>query len=182
MVGSIPLGGSPEFAVADGLGHIYCNIEDTSEVVKLDSRKLSVMARWSLKSNDPATSGESPTGIALDQAGHTIYAACGNQKMILLDTQSGQIVGAASIGIGPDGAAFDPATGEAFSSNGRDGTLSVVEDGKTRTTVLTRLGARTLALDPKKHCIYLVTATPSGGQGRRRTYVPGSFVLLVVSR
>lgn len=184
VVGKVRLGGQPEFAAADGKGTVFVNIEDKSELVAFDARNLEVKARWKL---DP---GKAPAGLAFDPAQRRLFATCHNQKMVVLDADSGKVLASPEIGKGTDACAFDPGTGCAFSSNG-DGTLTVVQadgaDGyRVAANVKTQAGARTMALDTKTHHIFLVTARPkaaqAGAQGgdRRRGFEPGSFVVLVV--
>lgn len=156
VVGTIPLDGKPEFAVADGRGHIFVNIEDKSELAMLDPVGLKVLKRWSL------APGEEPSGLAIDRKHRKLFSACGNRLMVVSDTDSGTVVGTVPIGGGVDGAAFDPLVSIAFSSNG-EGTLTVVREGSpdkysVLDNVLTRRGARTLVLDEKTHRIYTVTA------------------------
>ncbi len=165
---TVDLGGKPEFAVADGQGHVYVNIEDTSEIVALDSKKVSILNRWSI------APGESASGLAMDLKTRRLFAVCENQKMVVLDADSGKVLATPSIGKGPDACAFDPATGFAFSSNG-EGSLTIVHE-KSATefevveTVPTQKGARTMALDAKTHTLYLPTIEPDK-----------AFVLLVVA-
>jgi DNA-binding beta-propeller fold protein YncE len=178
VAGTVPLEGRPEFAVADGKGRVYINIEDKSEVAVLDSRKLTVIARW------PLAPCEEPTGIALDEAHKRLFAGCRNKHMAVMNTDTGKVVTTVPIGQGVDANAFDPATQLAFASNW-DGTLTVVhEDSPDKYTVVTNvateLGARTMALDPNTHQIYLITAKLQNPEKDRRTIVPGSFELLVV--
>jgi len=187
VVGSIALGGKPEFAVSAGDGRLYVNIEDTSELLALDARALTVTARWPL---DP---GEGPSGLAIDREHHRLFAVCDNGMMVVVNSETGRVVATPPIGRGPDGARYDPVTGLAFSSNG-DGTLSVIHEDdpdhySVLETVATQRGARTMELDPQTHRIYLPTAeygaarAPSDRNPHPRpTIVPGSFTLLVVGR
>lgn len=182
VLGTIPAGGKPEFSVSDGKGMIYVNIEDKSEVLAIDAKTLTVKGHWPLKP------GEEPTGLAFDSARNLLFAVCGNKKMVVVDSQSGKVVTTVVIGDGSDAAAFDPTNNVALSSNGQDGTLTVVKvASKTSIKVIenikTMQGARTMALDPKTHKIYLITAKfepskPGDGQ-RRPKMVPNSAVLLV---
>ena len=186
VLATIPLGGKPEYAVSDREGRVFVNIEDRSEVVELDSRKLAVVKRYSL------SPGTEPTGLAIDTARHRLFAGCRNRKMTVLDTESGQVIATLPIGEGVDGVAYEAETGLVFSSNG-DGTLTVVSEpspGKFETEfVFTQQGARTMALDPKTHTIYLPTATfapappvAPGALKPRPTVVKDSFTVLVVGR
>ncbi len=187
VASTIPLGGKPEFAAANGTGKVYVNIEDTSEVVEIDSRKLAAVRRFSLKP------GEEPSGMGMDVAHHRLFSGCHNKMMTVLDTESGKLLGTVPIGEGVDGNGFDPVTELAFSSNG-EGTLTVVRESspgkfEVAETVSTQRGARTMAIDPKTHLVYLPTAefappasgTPSG-QRQRPAMIKDSFVVLVVGK
>jgi len=137
---TIPLGGKPEFSVADGNGRVYVNIEDKSELVAIDSRTLKVLSRWSL------APGESPTGLAMDTKNRHLFAVCRNKLMIVINADNGHILASLPIGSGTDGCAFDPETQLAFSSNG-EGTLTIIrEESPTVFSVLdsvtTQRGAR----------------------------------------
>jgi YVTN family beta-propeller protein len=182
---TIPLGGSPEFAAVDeAAGRIYCNIEDKSEVAVIDTDKHKVVAHWSL------APGEGPSGIAFDATHHRLFSGCHNKMMVMLDTESGKVVGTVPIGAGVDGCAFDSATQLAFASCG-DGTTTIAsEEAPDKLTVLqtlkTERGARTMALDPKTHSIYLPSAqfqpapSPSPGASPTRPgIVPNTLKLLV---
>ena len=183
-VAHIPLDGKPEFAVADGQGHVYVNLEDKNSVVQIDSAALKVAAVWKIEG------GESPSGLAIDPAHHHLFAGCDNHVMAIVDTETGKTLGTAPIGDGVDACGFDPGTGEAFASCG-DGTLAVIKEtspGKFEAvqSVQTAKGARTLALDPLTHTLYLPTAEfrndPTVAAGGRPTAKPDSFMLVVVSR
>jgi DNA-binding beta-propeller fold protein YncE len=121
VVGTVALDGRPEFAVADGQGKVFVNLEDSSAVAGFDAKTLKVGSRW------PLVGGEGPSGIALDRAHHRLFSVCGNEKMVVLDSGSGKVVATLPIGKGPDGAEFDPGTGLAFSPNG-EGTLTVIHE------------------------------------------------------
>jgi YVTN family beta-propeller protein len=178
VVGTIPLGGKPESAVADGRGHVYVNIEDKNEMLELDSRKLSVLHRW------PLAPGEEPAGLAMDLLRRRLFCTCRNEKMVVLNADNGKVIDTLPIGQHTDAAAFDPATQLAFSSNG-DGTLTVVRTDASdhyavAETVRTQMGARTMALDPTTHNLFLVTAVARPGE--KHSYVPGSFVVIIVAK
>jgi len=173
------------------------NIMDKNEVVEFDGRTLKLLNRWSL------APGTRPTGLALDREHRRLFSVCGGSAtMVVLDADNGKVLARLPIGRGSDGCVFDPERGLAYSSNGGDGNLTVVkeqEPGKfgVVSTIATQQGARTMAIDPKTHRIYLSAATyapaaapdnkaeakkaPAGkGGGRRRNIVPGSFVVVVV--
>jgi YVTN family beta-propeller protein len=185
VVTTIALDGNPEFAVVDeNAGRVYVNIEDKSEVVAIDTAKHDLVAHW------PLAPGEEPTGIALDATHHRLFAACHNKMMVMLDTDTGKVVTTVPMCSGTDGAAFDDATQLAFASCG-DGTTTIAkEESPEKLTVVqtlkTERGARTIALDPKTHRIYLPTAqfqaapSPSPGQSPARpTIVSNTLKLLV---
>jgi DNA-binding beta-propeller fold protein YncE len=187
VAGTIALGGKPEFAVADGAGHVYVNIESKSEEVQIDSQNLAITARW------PLAPCEGPSGLAIDREDHRLFAGCHNKVMAVVDADSGKVIASPPIGIGVDANQFDPGTGFAFASTG-SGVLTVVhEDSPNQFTVVeevpTQTGARTMALDPKTHEVFLVTAqfapppapTPENPHPRGGM-VPDSFVVLVYGR
>ncbi len=180
VTATIPLGGKPEFAQADG-GRVFVNLEDKNEVAVLDAKTHAVTHRW------PIAPGEEATGMAIDRAHHRLFLGCGNAKLVILDSEDGHVVTALPVGNGIDGAAFDPATQLAFVPNGADGTLTVVhEDSPDKfiivQTLNTERSARTIALDPASHKIYLPSAQfepKKPGDTKRPKMVPGTFKVLV---
>jgi len=187
VAGTVPLGGRPEFAAASGSGQVYVNLEDKSELLAIDSQKLSVTHRWPLK---PC---EEPSGLAIDTRHQRLFVGCHNQMMAVVDAATGRVVTTLPIGRGVDANTFDAGTQLAFSSNG-DGTLTVVHEEtpdkfSVVENVTTQRGARTMALDAQTHNIFLVTAefapppAPTPENPRPRPpIVPGSFVLLIFGR
>jgi len=183
-VGTIPLGGKPEFGVTDRVGHVYVNIEDKSEIVEIDPAAMTVRRRWSIA---PC---EDPTGLAIDVAHARLFSVCGNRTMAVSDAAAGKVVTTVPIGGGVDGAGFDAETGNAFASAGEGAITVVHEDAPDRyhvaSTVPTMLGARTMAVDPKTHRLYTVSAKfgpmPAGTGRRRPPVLPGSFTVLVLER
>lgn len=188
VAGTIALGGKPEFAVADEKGHVFVNIEDTSEIVQLNSEKLAVESRWKI------APGEGPSGLAMDRKHRRLFSVCSNKLMVVVNADNGKVIMTLPIGAGTDAAGFDPETGFAFSSNGGDGTVTVAhEDAPDKYSVVenvpTLRRARTMALDARTHRVYTVTAefgqapAPTTEQPRPRPpMVPGSFTLLILSR
>ena len=186
VAGTIPLGGKPEFPVSDGKGNVYVNIEDKSEISQIDPQALKVKKVW------PLSPCEEPSGLAMDKEGRRLFSVCSNNKMAVMNADSGQVITTVVIGNGPDAAAFDPGTKLVFSSNG-EGSLTVVrQDSADQYAVLatipTQRSARTMALDPKTHKIYLSAAkfgdTPAATAENphpRPKIVPGSFQVLVLS-
>ena len=176
----IELGGNPEFSTSDGIGNVYVNIKNKSEIARIDSKTLKVTAHW------PLAPCEKLSGLALDRTNHRLFSVCGNGKMVVVDADSGKVVAALLVGALPDGAAYDPGTKLTFSSN-RDGTLTVVrQNTKDEYTVLqtvkTAVGARTMALDTKTHKVYLPSAEfgPKPAGSNYPSVVPGSFKVLVL--
>jgi hypothetical protein len=186
--GTIALDGKPEFATADGVGHVYVNIEDKSEEQVIDSQKLIVTATW------PLAPCEEPSGLAMDIAHRRLFAGCGNKMMAVIDADSGKVIAAPAIGEGVDANAFDPGTGYAFASNGESATLTVVhEDSPDKFSLVedvpTQAHARTMTLDPQTHEVFLVTAdfgpapVPTKDNAHPRpTMVKDSFVVLVFGK
>lgn len=182
VVGTLALGGKPEFAVADGKGSIFVNNEDTSEVIEIDTQKLTEKHRW------PLAPCKSPSGLAMDLKHRRLFAGCDDKVMAIVNADTGKVITTVTIGDGVDANAFDPGTDYAFSSNG-EGTLTVVhEDSPDKFTVVdnvpTKKSARTMGLDLKTHNIFLPAADfdpPAPGE-RRGKMKPGSFVILVVAK
>ena len=181
VVATIPLGGKPEFAKEDvELGRVFVNIEDTSEITAIDTTTHKVVAHW------PIAPGESASGLAIDVKNHRLFATGNNKLMVILDYTSGKVVGSVPIGSGVDGCAFDPATQLAFASCGEGATTIAREEGGkfvVAQLLKTARGARTMALDPATHKIYLPTADfPAASEGERRPKpLPGTFKVLVFS-
>jgi DNA-binding beta-propeller fold protein YncE len=181
VAGTLALGGKPEFAVADGKGTIYVNIEDKSELVHFDSKNLKVLHRW------PMAPCQEPSGLAADWKSRRLFAGCDNKLMAVINPDSGKIVTTVPIGEGVDANAFDPETNLAFASTG-DGNLTIARaDSPDKysvvATVPTKKSARTMGLDLKSHNIFLPAAefdAPATGE-RRGKIKAGSFVVLVVS-
>lgn len=187
VAGTIDLGDKPEFAVSDGKGTVFVNIEDKNEIVAFDSVKLTVKAHW------PIAPGEEASGLAFDIKNMRLFAVCSNKKMIVMDATNGKVVADLPTGAGTDAAGFDPESKYAFASNG-DGTLTVIrEDSKDKFTVVenvkTEPRARTMALDAKTHKVYLPTAkfgeapaATAQNPRPRAPMLPNSFVILVYGK
>ena len=186
VVGTVPLGGKPEFAASDGKGKIYVNIEDKSELVEFDAEKLKINNRWKLA---PC---EEPSGLSIDREHHRLFVGCGNKMMAIVNGDNGKVITTLPIGEGVDATAFDPETKLAFASCGRDAVLTIVhQDSPDKYTVAqnvqTERGARTMALDTITHKVYLVTAqfgpppaATADNPRPRPSIVPGTFELIVV--
>ena len=186
VVATIGLPGKPEFPQADGKGHVFDNIEDRNLIVELDARTKTLTATL------PLSGCDSPSGMALDQEHHRLFSVCDGGKMAVVDTDSVKQIASASIGDGPDAATYDAKGQLAFSSNGGDGTLSVVDVAhgyKTIQSLPTQKGARTMAYDPETDRAYVVTAdfgprpAPTPQMPRPRpAIVPDTFTLIVIGR
>jgi len=182
VLATIPLPGNPEVGVYDESGHVFVNVSDKGTLAVIDTSSNKVINEWSLAPCDE------PTGLAIDRKKHYLFAACsGNKVMAVMDFSTGKVLASVPIGAGSDGAAFDPSAGVAFSSNGRDGTLTVVgETGPGKFSVLqtvaTQKSGRTVALDEKTHELFIPAAkfAPPATPGSRPSMEPGSFELLVV--
>jgi DNA-binding beta-propeller fold protein YncE len=181
-VATIPLPGKPEFAAADPFAaRVYCNIEDKNEVVVLDAHSHNVVNAW------PIAPGKAASGLAIDLEHHRLFIGCHNGLMAMMDAGAGKILDTVPIGRGVDACVFDPGTDLAFSSCG-DGTTTIARETGDKLTVaqtlLTQRGARTMALDPRTHRIYLATAQyeaqPDDASGRPRM-IPNTLKILVYS-
>ncbi|MFZ0773908.1 MAG: YncE family protein [Candidatus Sulfotelmatobacter sp.] len=168
VAGTVDLGGGPEFAVADGSGYIYNNLEDASVVLKINARSLKVEQRW------PTAPCASPSSIAMDRSNRRLFIGCRSKVMAVMNADTGKVVATLPIGDHVDATAFDPDSRLIFNSNG-EGTITVIhEDSPDKysavETVKTLPKAKTMALDPKTHQLFLSTAEA------------GQFEVLVVGR
>jgi len=200
ILGTINIGGAPEQAVTDGKGKIYVDIEDKDAIAIIDANTMKMTGKY-----DVSSKGGGCAGLALDQKNNILFAACRDKKnMIILSATDGHIITDLPIGAGCDGATFNPATMEAFSSQG-DGTLTVIKEESPTSfsveqTVPTPARAKVLTLDPKTNQIYTITAeygpvppappqapppppgTPAWARGPRAPMIPNSFQILVIGK
>jgi YVTN family beta-propeller protein len=168
VVGTVELGGGPEFAVADGSGYVYNNLEDASLVLKINARSLKVEQRW------PTAPCASPSSIAMDRTNRRLFIGCRSKVMAVVNADNGQVITTLPIGDHVDATAFDPESRLIFNSNG-EGTITVIrEDGPDKYSVVENVKtvpkAKTMALDPRTHRLFLSTAEA------------GQFEVLVVGR
>lgn len=187
VLGTIKLDGKPEFAVSDGKGGVFVNIEDKSELTAIDPNKLEVKTKW------PLAPCESPSGLSMDRKNRRLFVGCDNKMMAVVNADTGKVLATPAIGDGVDATTFDDETGLAFASCG-EGVLTVVrEDSADQFSVAenvpTQPGARTLALDSRTHNVFVVTAkfgpppaATTDNPHPRRSIVPDSFVVLVVGK
>ncbi|HEX2814816.1 MAG TPA: hypothetical protein VHN39_00365 [Phenylobacterium sp.] len=195
VVGTIDIGGAPEQAVTDGKGHLYIDLEDKDQVAVVDTKTMTKTGAYGLEGKCGT-----PAGLAFDVKNHVLFVACRNPAtMTMLNSDSGKILAILPIGAGVDGAVFNPATREAFSSQG-DGTLTVVKELSPTSfvveqTVQTQVSAKTLTLDAKTNHVLLIAAeygpAPAASPAapgappprpRRGPMLPGSFAILVVGK
>jgi len=180
VLGTIELSGKPEYAVSDGKGNMFCNIEDQSTVVKFNPLTLKVEAEW------PLTPGEAPTGLAIDLKNNRLFSACSeSRQLVVIDAANGQVIATLPIGEGCDGVIFVPHDQDVITSNG-EGTLTIIHqnssnDYKVIKTLATRKNARTITYDEAAGKIYLPFADVKTENGKR-SIVPGSFGIVVVGK
>jgi DNA-binding beta-propeller fold protein YncE len=188
VVGTLTAGGVPELAASDEKGHVFTNLEDKSEILEFDAGNMKAIRKFSL------APGEEPTGLAFDAKQRKLFSTCANRKLIVSDADSGTVLQSLEIGPGPDGCIFDPEQKLIFSSNGGDGTLTVIRERspgqyEVAANIKTQVSAKTIAMDPKTHRLYLSAATRAATpakadvaakKGGRPRFEPGSFVVLVV--
>jgi DNA-binding beta-propeller fold protein YncE len=191
VVKTLDIGGMPEQAAGDDNGHLYIDVEDKGNIAVVDTKTLEVTAHYDL-----AGKGGTCAGLAMDAKNRILFAACRNPAtMVILNANNGNIIDALPIGNGTDGASLNPSTMEAFSSQGQDGTLSIIKENNPTSFVVeqtlpTMNGARTHALDTKTGHIILVAAeigppTPPaqpGGRAGRGAMIPDSFTILMVGK
>lgn len=185
IVATIPIEGKLEALAFDGRGQGYVNVEDKSSVAVFDTATLKPKALWS------AAPGEGGTGLDIDAANHRIFSACANNKVVVLDSDTGKVIATPAAGEDPDGLVFDPKSGNIFTSN-PDGTISVIhEDSPNKFTslpaVATAMGAKTIAIDAKTGRVF--TCAPKfgpkpppvkGGAKPKAPILAGTFEVIVV--
>jgi DNA-binding beta-propeller fold protein YncE len=204
ILGTIDIGGAPEQAVTDGKGRIYVDIEDKDAIAVIDAANMKMLGKYDISSK-----GGGCAGLAFDVKNQILFAACRDKSnMIILSATDGHIITDLPTGVGSDGATFNPATMEAFSSQG-DGTLTVVKENSPTSfvveqTVTTPKRAKTLTLDPKTGHLFLISAEygpvpaapaeaapaappaaggrPGGSRGPRPPMIPGSFSIIEVGK
>jgi hypothetical protein len=181
ILGTIDIGGAPEQAATDGRGKIYVDIEDKAAIAVIDASTMKMVGKY-----DVSSKGGGCAGLALDAKNNILFAACReNKNMVILSATDGHIITDLPIGNGCDGATFNPATMETFSSQG-DGTLTVIKEESPTSfsveqTVPTPARAKTLTLDTKTGHILLITAefgptpaAPAPPQGPAPAANPGA--------
>lgn len=184
IVATVPLSGIPEFAATDGTGNVFVNIESKNSLVRLDHDGMKVEKEWSLS---PC---EGPSGLAIDAKGRRLFSVCDNKLMIITDADSGKRIAQIQVGVEPDAAIYDAEQKLVFASN-CDGTLTVVkQEDPDHYTVLqnvkTEREARTMALDPVSHKLFLPSEQILPGSkppdpGNLPEFTPGTFHMMVVA-
>jgi YVTN family beta-propeller protein len=157
LITNIALGGKPEYGAADGRGHVYANLADKGQLAVIDTRTNQVTAHW------PLPGCTSPHGLAVDASSRRVFSSCPNGKLMVVNADTGALIAAISIGLGTDGAAYDPSHHRVFSSNGGSGTLSVIVQNSpdsyaASVEIPTVHGARNMDVNPKTGRVYLVEA------------------------
>ena len=178
VVATIDLGTNAESAVADGKGHLFINLEGTSQIAEVDAKTRTIAQVW------PLAPGDGPTGLSYDAVTQRLFAGCRNKTLVVLDARTGKIVAHLPVGAGVDAGVFDARLGVSLSPCGRDGTLAIV-DGRAAqpallATLSTHQGARTIALDASSHALFVVAADYQPLQPGQRypQAVPGSTRIL----
>lgn len=184
VVATVPLSGIPEFAATDAKGNVFVNIESTNTLIRLEAEGTKVQSEW------PLGPCESPSGLAMDAKGRRLFSVCDNKLMIVTDADSGKRIAEIPVGVEPDAAIYDPENKLVFASN-CDGTLTVVkQENPDKYTVVQNLKtereARTMAIDPQTHRLFLPYEQVKPGQkkwnpGTLPEFTPGTFRLLVVA-
>lgn len=180
LITNIPLGGKPEYGASAGDGKVYANLTDTSEIVEIDAKTATVGRHWS------TAPCKQPVSMAIDTAGHRLFSGCRSGVLAVSDYQTGKIVATVPIGMGVDGAGFDPKSGDVFASNA-NGTLTVIHQEtpdhyRVVQNLETPQGSRNMGLDPTNHRVFVVSAKfgPAPAGRRRGPVLPGSFSLMVI--
>jgi DNA-binding beta-propeller fold protein YncE len=183
LITNVPLGGKPEYGASAGDGKVYGNLTDTSEVVEIDAKTATVTRRW------PMAPCKQNVSMAIDTKNHRLFSGCRSGVLAVSDYQAGKMITTLPIGMGVDGAGYDPASGDVFATNA-DGTLTIIHQDSPDTyhviqTLQTPQGSRNMGLDPTTHRVYVVSGqfgpAPAGGRGRGAV-LPGTFSMMVVEK
>jgi YVTN family beta-propeller protein len=185
VVRTIFLGGKPEFAVSDDLGHVYVNLEDRNQVVQINASGLNVVKRWSV------APGRVPASLAIDARNQRLFIGCRNRKLVVMDAKSGKVITALPIGDKVDATAFDEGTHKIISSTG-DGNITVVQQDDPNhyrivQTIKTQKGSRTFGLDRRTHKLFVPAADFAApvytraklAQKQHPELLKGSFKILI---
>jgi len=187
VVGTVTMGGRPEYAVADGKGMIYDNIQDKNEVAALDTKSMTIKARW------PSAPAERAASLTMDRQHRRLFIGGRNKILAIMDADTGKVIQSFPIGDGVDANIYEPKTDLIFAAT-REGILHIFhEDTPDKFSLVenvkTQPGARNMALDPKSHILYLDTAdlgqppAPTPQQPNPAApAIPGTFRLLVYGR
>ncbi len=182
VVGTIALGGSPAFAVADGTSHIFVSLEHKNVTLELDAKAMTVVRRI------PLAPCETPSGLSMDRGTRRLFVGCDNKLMAVVDADAGKVVTTLPIGEGNDSTVFEPETNLIFASNA-DGTMNIFHEGEGDTytavqTVTTNPKSKTMMVDRKTHHALVPAAEylskPEGAE--RAPVKPGSFRILVIGK
>lgn len=186
-IGTVTLGGAPEFAVSDKKGSVFVNLEDKSEMLKINARSLQVVKRW------PLAPCAEPSSLAMDRESHRLFAGCSNHILTVVNAENGAVVTTLPIGEKVDATAFDPDTKLVISSNG-DGTMTVIHEDspdhyRVVQTITTPKRSKTSGLDKKTHKLFVPAAefgaapAPTAENPKPRpAVIPGSFKVLVFEK
>lgn len=181
VVTTIQLTGWPETAVSDGAGKIYVNNAEKSEIDVIDAKTFKIIHNW------PIAPAKGPSGLAIDRSAMHLFAGCENKLLAVINVRSGKVISTLPIGEGCDAVGFDTKLKTVFSSNG-EGTLTVIKEinpGKfiVAENIITKKGARTMAVDQITHKLYLPNGKfKEGVKSERPPVIPGTFNILVVSK
>ncbi len=159
VAATVRVGSKLEYAVAGDNGKLYVNGEAKRAIFRIDTATNRVDATW------PIPQCDSPHGLAIDTSTHRLFSSCRNRRLVVVNADTGAVVAVIPIGLGSDAAAFDPVRKLVFSSNGLDGTLSVIREVDANAfvpaaTARTALSARTMGVDPQTGRLYLAAAEP----------------------
>ena len=207
VLGTIDLGGVPEQGVGDGKGMLYVVMQDPQgSVTAVDVKTMKAIGHY------PFGDKGGCNGLALDGKNQVLFAACARSgavtaqaapagppqaaqpMMVILSAKDGKILANLPLAGGSDGAVFNPATLEAFSTHG-NGTLTVVKETsptsfEVEQNLETMNFARTVTFDSKTNHILTMSVErgpappppPGGGRGAQGTPVPGTFTILVIGK
>jgi DNA-binding beta-propeller fold protein YncE len=153
VVGTVSLGGGPEFTVADGQGHLFVNLEEKNELLRIDSNTLTVTNRW------PVAPCQAPSSLGYDAATHRLFLGCRSKVMAVVNADTGAVVASYAIGDHADATIFDPGAKIVFTSTGEGNIFAFQQDTADTYRALPEIptlrGAKTMTLDKKTQRLFV---------------------------
>ena len=153
VVGTVELGGGPEFTIADGKGNVFVNLEEKNQLLRIDSATLTVKDRW------PVAPCEAPSSLGFDADNSRLFLGCRSKVMAVVNAADGKVVASYPIGDHADATAFDPTAKVTFTSTGDGNIFAFHQDSpdsySALPTIPTVKGSKTMTIDKKTQRLFV---------------------------